>query len=79
MAQQSGDVQVSSASGPPAPEAKPGMMRLSSKSGSPLGTLIKIVLLGVVLGRAPADGAAPQRLRHRRDGAGAPAEVTSAT
>ncbi len=49
MAQQSGDVQVSSASGPPDPESKPGMMRLSSKSGSPLGTLVKIVLLGVVL------------------------------
>ena len=49
MAQQSGDVdQLESYSGPPAP-AQQGMMRLSSKSGSPLGRIIKLVMLGVVL------------------------------
>jgi arabinogalactan oligomer/maltooligosaccharide transport system permease protein len=49
VAQQSGDVdQLESSSGPPAP-AQQGMMRLSSKSGSPLGIIIKLILLGVVL------------------------------
>jgi arabinogalactan oligomer / maltooligosaccharide transport system permease protein len=48
VAQQSADVQqAENSSGPPAP-AK-GIMRLSSKSGSPLGILVKIVLLGLVL------------------------------
>ena len=49
MAQQSGDVeQLESSSGPPVPEQQ-GMMRLSSKSGSPFGIIVKLILLGVVL------------------------------
>jgi arabinogalactan oligomer/maltooligosaccharide transport system permease protein len=49
VAQQSGDVQQSgSTTAPSAPQAT-GMMRLASKSGSPLGILAKIVLLGLAL------------------------------
>ena len=48
MAQQTGDVDLqASPSGPPAP-AQQGMMRLSSKSGSALGTIVKLIFLGIV-------------------------------
>ncbi len=50
MAQQSGDVQqAGSTDGPPAPDAPQGMMRISSKSGSPFGIIVKIILLGLAL------------------------------